>query len=104
MTEPADCTVCNLVRVSRRVQVASHCPEHGMPATVTGLCRCLKCCCRPGEGHHHPDYDWWCRYRENIEEGFLDHQARLMADGQTGRQCDPLMGTHSMPHVGCIMR
>lgn len=21
------------------------------------LCRCLPCCCRPGRGHNHPDFE-----------------------------------------------
>lgn len=100
MIEPSECPSCRLEAGS----VATHCPEHGIPATVGGLCRCLKCCCPSNVGHNHPDYGWWLSYKESIEAGFLDFQARLLADGRTGRRCDPLAGTHSTPHVGCIMR
>lgn len=35
------------------------------PMTGTPMCRCVKCCCKPGEGHKHPLYlAWELRQRE----------------------------------------
>lgn len=29
------------------------------PKHVGPMCRCLKCCCKPGQGHKHPDWIAW---------------------------------------------
>jgi len=103
MTEPADCHVCNPHGASI-IRVATSCPEHGMPVGVGGICRCVACCCPPGQGHNHPDFEWWCHYRDGIRDGQTDLQARFSADVADGRRCSPFGVTHSIPHVGCIMR
>lgn len=33
-----------------------------LEASIGGVCRCLKCCCKPGQGHNHP------RWREYLQE------------------------------------
>lgn len=78
------------------------------PPEVAGLCRCLKCCCKPGEGHNHPAwqaYEAELRAQERYEDakasGLSEHEAR--EEGWPSR-CDMNNDTHVTPHVGCILR
>lgn len=104
--ELSDCPTCGATVGPQHPYgvVAPSCREHGVPATVGALCRCMRCCCEPGQGHNHPDFEWWVLYQNSVEEGTPDLLARQNADMETGRRCDPVTNRHSTPHVGCIMR
>jgi hypothetical protein len=48
-----------------------------------GLCRCVKCCCSPGLGHHSPQYAAYEaemraleRYEDARATGLSDYEAR----------------------------
>jgi hypothetical protein len=50
---------------------------------IGGLCRCLPCCCKDGEGHNHPAWKLYeaeerahGRYQDALEFGLSDHEAR----------------------------
>ena len=38
-------------------------------ARMGALCRCLSCCCRPGEGHRSKAYREWMARMEAHEDG-----------------------------------
>jgi hypothetical protein len=31
---------------------------------IAGVCRCLTCCCKPGQGHNHPR---WSEYLRELD-------------------------------------
>lgn len=48
-----------------------------------GLCRCVKCCCKPGTGHYSPQYAVYEaemraveRYEDAKESGLSEYEAR----------------------------
>ena len=55
-----------------------------------GLCRCMTCCCKPGEGHNHPAWQVYEReqralerYQDALASGLSDYEAR--AEGWPAR-------------------
>lgn len=75
---------------------------------VGGLCRCTPCCCKSGQGHNHPAWAYyeaeqraWDRYKDALESGLSDFEAR--EEGWPS-QCRPDIDWHTTPHVGCILR
>lgn len=84
------------------------------PEGVTGLCRCMTCCCNPGQGHNHPDWAayeraaraWDDRAIARVTEQLTDppevHLPPPLTDGP--ERCDAYLGTHTNPHRGCILR
>lgn len=65
------------------------------------MCRCLVCCCKPGEGHRDPA---WIAWEARHSAGMTELQAAVETGIELRQRCDPMGGTHSTPHVGCIMR
>jgi hypothetical protein len=50
---------------------------------VGGVCRCARCCCKPGQGHNHPAWIAYEaeeraleRYRNALASGLSDYEAR----------------------------
>lgn len=50
---------------------------------VGGLCRCVACCCKVGEGHKHPSWRAyeaearaWERYQDARNSGLSEYEAR----------------------------
>jgi hypothetical protein len=75
---------------------------------VGGVCRCVRCCCKPGQGHNHPA---WALYEQEqrAQERYADALASGLSDAEAREegwpsQCVPGIDWHTTPHVGCILR